>query len=212
MSALWWYWLARDYYNEGVKLLDEALTAGGKVSTAVTAKALFTKGILSWFGGEEKAAYECTLRSLELNEHIGDKRGIAWSSIMLGIENLRNEPFDQSYFRRALSIGREVGDTWIVVNYLRLLGVNTAILGKGTFDMQALDQILVLCREVGDKVNLNWLLHDLGIAAVDRGDFPRATGLLREALEVSRQLGYRWGETQALNVWGISVLYNFTDA
>jgi hypothetical protein len=61
-----------------------------------------------------------------------------------------------------------------------------------------MEESLALCREVGDRVNLNWLLHDLGGVEMHRRNYSRAEKLMQESLNIAQQLDHKQGMSQSL--------------
>jgi len=57
---------------------------------------------------------------------------------------------------------------------------------------------LALCRQVGDRVNLNWLLHDLGNIEMRCGNFHRAAELAEECTQIAQVLEHGQGVFQGL--------------
>jgi predicted ATPase len=54
-------------------------------------------------------------------------------------------------------------------------------------------------RELGDRDGIASCLNDLGVLALDRGDYPRARTLLDESLQLCRALDNRYGTSFVLN-------------
>ena len=101
-------------------------------------------------------------------------------------------------FERAVTTSRQQEDLWYTINALRLHGVAERLRGNQQRAKALLSESLKLCRGIGDRVNLNWLLHDLGAVASSVGDRSMARILFEESLAVSEEVGDRWGACQSL--------------
>jgi non-specific serine/threonine protein kinase len=193
-GALWWFWYARGYWNEGRTWLEGALSEGSGTSASVRAKALNGAGLLARDQGDYGRAEMLCEESLALFRKLGDKRGIAWSLRNLGFvvwsrgDNERAGMLSEG----SLALFREIGDKWGIANSLRILGLvarrqgdygRAAELGEGS---------LALSREIGDGWGIARSHSFLGYVAFGRGDYERASMLYRDGLAMSRELKDKW--------------------
>jgi predicted ATPase/DNA-binding SARP family transcriptional activator len=99
---------------------------------------------------------------------------------------------------QALVVFSELGDVEGAAGELLNLGV--VALYRGDFEAAArrLEESRALCVEVGFREGVAWALHELGLLALRRGELG-AEALLREALEIHRDLGDRWRQASVLD-------------
>ena len=144
-GALWRFWYTRGYLSEGRRWLDQALAMveNGlpvlhaeaaasqpddaqmqKTSMAVRAKALTGAGGLAYAQGDYAPAQTCYEASLALFRELGDRRGVASSTNVLGVlaEILEDSTRANSLYQEALALFRELGDRVNVARILNNLG------------------------------------------------------------------------------------------
>jgi hypothetical protein len=61
-----------------------------------------------------------------------------------------------------------------------------------------LEESLALKQELGDKRGIAGSLNDLGLVALEQGDYTGATSLLAESLTIRRDVGDKWGIAASL--------------
>ena len=204
-AALWWYWSVRGYVTEGADLLVRALEQNRGEQNRTRAWALVGAACLVWFLGDLTRTGTLGREAERSCQRLGDRRGEGFAKIALALAaGSRGEiSAAQAFSRHAIESFTETADTWGMINAVRLLGNYTAAAGIELPEaMSMLEQALKLAREAGDKVNTNWLLHDVASLARSLGDFARAERLIRESLAVSREVGNTWGVAQSLELSG----------
>ena len=79
------------------------------------------------------------------------------------------------------------------------LGYACKILGKKQEALEYLQQALIICREVGDRITEGTVLNDIGDIHTDLGNKQEALEYLQQALIICREVGNREGEGRTLN-------------
>jgi predicted ATPase/DNA-binding SARP family transcriptional activator len=138
-------------------------------------------------------ARELHEESLGEFEALGDRRGVAGTRSQLGFVAWLQGDFAGATAEctQALTVFTELGDVESVAGELLSLGVVALYRGEYATAAQQLEQSRALAAEVGFREGVAWALHELGLLALRRGD-PGAGSLLRQALEIHRDLGDRW--------------------
>ena len=78
-GALFWFWLKRGHLDEGRRLLQRALAAGGTDAPALRAKALMGLSHMMWFQSDHASMLVQLEESLALGRQINDLRIVAFS-------------------------------------------------------------------------------------------------------------------------------------
>ncbi|WP_019586623.1 ATP-binding protein [Deinococcus apachensis] len=107
----------------------------------------------------------------------------------------------ESQLRRALQVAGP-GAGWIQAAALHELG--WVAFHHDLWEAQAtFEQVLALYRQIGDLRGEQIAVKSLGIIALNLGDFPQATTLLRQSLAGARRLGDRRAEVHAELALGV---------
>ncbi|MBN8454662.1 tetratricopeptide repeat protein [Accumulibacter sp.] len=104
--------------------------------------------------------------------------------------------------RRALVIGRDIGDRLAEGASLGNLGNAYAALGDARKAIEFHEQALVIDREIGDRRGEGADLANLGLAYGALGDAGRAIELYEQTLTIAREIGDRRGEGNTLGNLG----------
>ena len=194
-SAVWRFWEARGYLEEGQHWLEAALAADPKVPAAVRAKALNAAGNLAFNRANWARATTLHTESLTLREAAGDQQGVARS-----LNNLGNVACAQGEYARAveryeasLALFRALRDTWNTANTLHNLGRIARLQGDYERARSLLAEALTLWQQLRDQAARAQSLDVLGEVALGQGDYPRAAVLHTESLLLRRELGHKLG-------------------
>jgi predicted ATPase len=215
-GALWRFWYTRGYLSEGRRWLDQALAmvenglpvlhaeAGAsrpadaqmqKTSMAVRAKALTGAGGLAYAQGDYSPAQTCYEASLALFRALGDRRGIASSTNVLGVlaEILEDSTRANSLYQEALALFRELGDRVNVARILNNLGAAAHDRGDSAQAQAFYEESLALRKVLGDKMGIAKSLFNLGEEAQSQGKSVEAIGRYVESLAMRAELGDKEG-------------------
>ncbi|HEY2307719.1 MAG TPA: hypothetical protein VGI05_17745, partial [Streptosporangiaceae bacterium] len=162
-------------------------------------------GILSSLGSvaREQSRYararELQTEALAEFEALGDRRGMAGARDSLGFAAWLEGDFATTTAEctQALSAFTELGDAEGAAGAELNLGVAAMYRGEHEAAAAALGRSRELSEQVGFREGVAWALHERGLLAVRRGE-PGAAALLREALDIHRDLGDRWRVTSVL--------------
>jgi tetratricopeptide (TPR) repeat protein len=215
-GALWRFWYTRGYLSEGRRWLDQALAmvenglpvlhaeaAAGqpddkqiqKTSMAVRAKALTGAGGLAYAQGDYAPAQTCYEASLALFRELGDRRGVASSTNVLGVlaEILEDSTRAHSLYQDALALFRELGDRVNVARILNNLGAAAHDRGDSAQAQAFYEESLALRKALGDKMGIAKSLFNLGEEAQSQGKSVEAIGRYVESLALRAELGDKEG-------------------
>jgi predicted ATPase/class 3 adenylate cyclase len=201
-GALWWFWFLRGYFSEGYKRLERAIAESRGKSESVRAKALYVVGHLAHeIGNFERAAAMCE-ESLALFKELGDKSGIASSTLILGVVAGSQGNSDRvvTLGEESLRLFRELGDKWGIALALYLLGGIARYRGDYGRATTLFEESLSLLRELENRSGIAYALHNLGAMALIQGDHVRAAALCKEGLTLSREIREKRGMAWSLNV------------
>jgi tetratricopeptide (TPR) repeat protein len=195
-GALGWYWWT-DRTIEGRQLLAGALgLADGQPPTPQLARALQAAAMLEVSLTPTAATAEAARRSLELFERFGDRRGAAFSKLLLAFTELQRVGPSEEGARlvgEADLTFRELGDPW-----------GEAFAGRARFSFEAYHQGLsVEAEEAGqralaqfqaldDQWGLSQTWFSLAEVATARGDLDGAEAAYEAAIAAAREGGPLW--------------------
>ena len=162
-AAMWWFWMARGYFVEGGRRLEEALAAAPD-PTPERARALFCAA-----GIEVRirhGSYERLLalgnEALDIARAGGDQRAVARALerhglIMMGSFHVAT---GERAFVEGLELAREIGDKPTQVAIKHALGVLTACRGGNAAARALFTECLELLDEIQDeRAPLFWASH-----------------------------------------------------
>ncbi|HEX4954344.1 MAG TPA: tetratricopeptide repeat protein [Thermoanaerobaculia bacterium] len=152
-------------------------------------------GILAQQRGDYDQALDWYRKSLEIEEQLGNRAGMAGSYHQLGTVAQDRGDYDQAidWYRKSLEIDEQLGNHAGMASSYHQLG-NVGYL-RGDYD-QALDwyrKSLEIFEQLGNRVGMASSYHQLGVVAQRRGDYDQALDWYRKSLEIFEQLGNRAG-------------------
>jgi predicted ATPase/DNA-binding SARP family transcriptional activator/DNA-binding CsgD family transcriptional regulator len=189
-GVLWLFWFTRGHSLEGWRWLEEAISLGGP--PAARAKALNGGGYIALFQGNYEAAKTLLEESLALYRQLKQEEGIASSLTYLGSLALLGQREDipvASLLEEAMMLRPRLKNRHTIANILVFAGLEALHLRGDWDEAVALhEEALALYREMGDKRGITICLIDLGLMLVALEQHTRGTVLLRELMQVSREL------------------------
>ena len=196
-AAVWWLWLVRGYWTEGIGYLRATIEASLQDHAAdlSRAKALNAAGALLVKQDDYRPACARFEQALTIYRELGDQRGVAMSMTNLGnaAREQGNYAEARAFHEEALSIYRALGPRWSEAIALGNLGIDVYDQGDYPYATTLYEQALAIFRERGDRRSIALALNFLGIAARQQGKYSAAKALHEESLAVFRELGDRWG-------------------
>ena len=203
-GALWRFWQAHGYLNDGRAWLDGLLAldhdAGDYSPPSVRAKALIGAAMLAFRQNDYRHAAMLSEKSLALYREMGDRGGIADVLNTLGLvaDNLGDPHHAVALYTESLALYRELGSVWEIATSLNNLGVLARAQGEYVRASAFLGESLILRRNLGDAWGTAQSLTNLGRIAQDQGDYAGAAPLHEESLLLRQTLGDRQGIAIAL--------------
>ncbi len=190
-GALWPFWQARSYFEEGRHWLKESLDRNQSraVSLAVRAKALEGAGVLfSLFDYPTSLAYHT--ENLQVRRALNDRPGLA-----AGLKDSAWLALHYNDFARAKSLGKEslevahgLGDRAGEAAALFVVALAAFFEGEIEVAGRLSRECLEIWRELGDSGSVASALHLQGKIALARRDLEGARQALLGSLELNRQL------------------------
>jgi predicted ATPase/class 3 adenylate cyclase len=190
-AALWRFWEARGYYDEGRRWLEDALEKKGRASASVRAKALMAVAWLAHAQVDVDRAEAAAQEGLKLSDEVEIGSSLAASfRILLGIAARIRGDYERAkdLVKESLKLSQEAHDK---------LGIAHALLELGNASdswyeaKEFYEEAITLCREVGYAVRLADILGSLGYISLLEGDYARAVELNEEAAALRREHGYK---------------------
>ena len=187
-SSIWRFCLRYGYTRELVERLNQLLAHPSAAKrTSVRAKTLSTLSILAVWQGDLKKTRPLAEESLAINKELGDQKGLAASLYALGVAtNHTGAPEALSFLLQSLAAYRSLDDKRGISEVL-------IIISQASNDpaqrQASLEESLELARERGDAITMAGALNNLGILALDFGNFSQARFWLEESLALQRPLG-----------------------
>jgi len=201
-GALAFYWILRNYWLEGTKWLDEALTKPARPSNTgdyFRAKALYSDAILSEILDDLPRLQESAEQSLKLAQGVADRREIAIARYTLGMSFWRQNDPDRALtlIEQSFIDSQEMNDPyWKMISY-KIFSALLLRQGKMT-QKEKYEHSFELARAAGERVELAGALLDLGFYHYMIEQFDLARKFAAEASELSKQIGSHLNEPNTL--------------
>jgi len=226
-GPLFWWYEARNLFQEGMTLFAEAADALRKTAPDATVardpaggaaeeRDLALGHILTYQAsfclrcGQPRRVIAllheslAVLRPMDESAAPGVRGAIAYATAFLGIVQYVIGSYDESerHLQESLLAMRAVGDRWGTALCVRQLGQLMYARGSYAEAHQLLQESLQLSRALGNPWSLAFSLNFLGTAAYALGSYGEAEQLLREGLAQSRKLNDRLNIAYALSGLG----------
>jgi predicted ATPase/class 3 adenylate cyclase/DNA-binding CsgD family transcriptional regulator len=208
-GALWKFWWARGYLNEGRIVLERLLGSAEGVAVAVRAKALNAAAFLAGQQGDTERAKELCTESLNLFRTVGDAQGIAAALGTLGMVALTKSEYTvaRGLLEESLALGRSIQDTKAITNALVFLAWLAIVQNDSTEARRLVEECLHLSRETGDTGEIASALSRFALVLLSQGDYADAYHLSEESLALSRNIGNKQGIAYALLISGLVLFF-----
>jgi hypothetical protein len=126
VGTLAFYWFLRGSVSEGRTWLEGMLERTDATDrSAARGEALSGAGWLAWAEGDYEAASPRAEEGLSIARERGDKRGIAYRGLVLGLVRIgqRNSAAARPLLEESRTLFKELGDGWGEASTLHLLGL-----------------------------------------------------------------------------------------
>lgn len=190
-SALIWFWLKRNRFDEGRSWLEKALAQSDSAPPALRVKALYGAGFIAQNQGYNAQATEILEQSLALARKIDDKAGISNALNGLGAVawNQGNTALARIRHSQSLEIQRAAGDRLGMTLSLSFLGNIMSNLSDFAKATELYEEALALAHELGEKWLLASVLNGYGIVLYHQGSYTQARTMYEESLFYRREIG-----------------------
>jgi len=202
-AALWRFWAAYGYLDEGQRWLEVWLSMPGveAIDSAVRATALHGAGVLAFHRGDRSMAEQWLAEALAIRRGLGDGGGTAASLMNMG--NIVLAQGDDAraivLFEESVTLWRAAGDGWGQAMALNNLAQVARARGDDTRAAELLEESVRLRRAVGDREGVATGLAHVGRVYLERGDVAQGKTCYAESLTHCRALGDQRGQATALD-------------
>jgi predicted ATPase/class 3 adenylate cyclase len=200
-GALREFWWSQAQPGEGRHWLERALAAGPDAPAAPRATALLGAGLLAVEQGDAAAARTFLRQGHALYEQLGDRRGVAQALVGLGETAMMQEHYQQArpLLEQAAREARAAGDQPLAALALNFVGNGLYLQGDWTAARSVFGQVRAGFQAIGNPHGVAVATIQTGLCALEGGDQHEARSLVREGLQLARELDFRWGELYALD-------------
>jgi predicted ATPase/transcriptional regulator with XRE-family HTH domain len=167
VSALHWFWWARNYWVEGVNWLENVLTSGGTSPsiprTLNRARALYGGGFLGLFQGSLSLAESWLTESISIARELGERHdlGVAINCLSV-LRAAMGEPVKWGVLEESVDLLRGQGDEWYFALMISGMGEVARMQGRHQdalpYHLEALD----IFKQLGDLNGIGSRLLSLG--------------------------------------------------
>jgi predicted ATPase/class 3 adenylate cyclase len=186
-TPLWRYWAVRNLV-EGRMWLERAI---GTADAKLRANAFYGSGILAMRIGDLPAATAAANEAAVLHRELGDDRGAARSTVLLGMVAMSAGHPDEAFalYERAAKLMHASGDRAGLATALGQFGYLALLRGDYDETIARVREAAALHRELGRRDQLTIDLINLGYALLGKHDDEAARASFAEALGIARELG-----------------------
>jgi predicted ATPase/class 3 adenylate cyclase len=191
-GALWRFWQIRGLYREGREQAARVLALPSSTGrSAERAQAEACAGRLAYYQTDFEAASALLESALSIQRELGDKPGIAFSLLNLGMvaQARGNHALARHLLEEGVATARAGGDRWVLGLSLSYLGGVSHAAGDDDQARRFCEEALGLLRALGDLRLIGLTLLNLSLIARAQAEVPTARSLLEEAVSMARRLG-----------------------
>ena len=196
-GALWYFWLARGYYTEGIRRLMQALSlTKGAAPSSARAKALWAAGaICLWSEGDWSRARPFLEEAIAVSRELGDKTILAGSLSTLGATAISQGDYTGArlFLTESLVLLRESNDKHAIGWSLTYLGDLSHAEHDDEQAQRLYAESIDHFRAIGDINSAGYPIRRLGVIALNRGDYRQASELFKESLALNKRVDYLKG-------------------
>jgi predicted ATPase len=198
-GALYRFWSMRGYLLEGRDRL-ERLLARERAGTSARMRALHGAAVMASSTGDPETAEKRAEEARDLARTLGDAWGEAYAVYMLGMAATEREDWSGAlpFFDASLDAFRRLGDDHYVLLAMDGIAWIPRMLGDRERSKRLHEETLACARASGDDGVVALQLWQLAGLANKEGRTHEALAMLREALVLNRDEGYREGIAEVL--------------
>ncbi len=196
-GALWYFWMGRGYYSEGMRRLMQAisLTRGAAPSSA-RAKALWAAGAISlWSEGDWSRARPFLEEAVATSRELENKTILAGSLGGLGETAFCQGDYTaaRTFLAESLALSRELDDHHTTGWSLTYLGDVSRAQHDDEQAQRLYAESIDQFGAIGDINSAGYAIRRLGALALNRGGYQRAGELFKESLGLNKTMDYPKG-------------------
>jgi len=137
-----------------------------------------------------------------LYEELGDRRGVAEALVGLGQVAVVQGRYEEgrAVLEQAVREARAAGDEHLATLALNFVGNGLYLQGDWTAARPVFEQAREGFQSVGNPHGVAVVTIQIGLCALEGGDQHEARSLVREGLQLAREMDFRWGELLGLDV------------
>jgi predicted ATPase/DNA-binding CsgD family transcriptional regulator len=205
-ALLWPFWYQRGYYHEARTWFEQTLTTPDEMTRPALADALTKAGEVAFLQCDYEVAIAHLQGALALIDELGDRRAAAAALQRLGSIAREQGRYDEAreLHQRTLIICQELGDRRGVAASQNYLGFVAWLSGDAVAGETLCGAALSAFEESGNLEDTAVTLVSLGASALYRDEPQLAADRLREALAISRRLGFQEGIAWSLHMLAIA--------
>jgi predicted ATPase len=202
-GALFWYWNFLAYFREGRRQVQKVLNlAASREPSAALAGALYCDGGLAFLLGDYPDAQKQLTKSAEMWRNIGDKSGLAYALIILGmVKKEIGEDLPAARLHEEESVRLLEGfDGWGHALALNDLGNVMAAQGEDHYGeaRKSYEESRREWVQLGDHWGLSLTLSNLSSLECKERNYGVAHGLMQSALDIQLGANDKWGRAWSL--------------
>jgi predicted ATPase len=200
-GALYRFWYMRGYLAEGRDRL-ERLLAREQAGNSARVRALHGAAVMAACTGDPETAETRAEEARDLAHKLGDVWGEAYAVYMLGVAATEREDWSGAlpFFEASLDVFRRLSDDHYLLLAMDGVAWMLRMLGDRERSTRLYEETLARARASGDPQVVALQLWQLAGLAAKEGRTKEALAMLREALVLNRDEGYREGVAEVMVV------------
>jgi len=161
--------------------------------------------------GDINAAYEYRLKSIEIDEILGDTQSIASSYYNLGSLFFYQDVFEKAleYYKKSNKLGHQIKNSKIIYNSTAAIGSVYGKLGKTELALEFNLHSLHIADSLEYNTGQAYSLGNIGSNYLASGEYVKAKNYIERSLSIKKDLGDKWGQIGSL--LALSQLHNKTN-
>ena len=183
--ALWIFWWARGYHQEGRAWTEEAL--GGRISPAMRSRVLSVAASMAYAQGDYEPAGAYWQEALRISVDEEDALAEGYARAGTGLFEMSRSDFEaaERCFQEALPIFQEHGEEFMGSLVCTWTGTTFLARGEPETARRTLEEGLESARRRGNSLGTYVALYNLAQLALVGGDLALAADALRQGVELS---------------------------
>jgi predicted ATPase/DNA-binding SARP family transcriptional activator len=206
VSQLWWYWLHRVLWDEGLQRLSAAIALGERdVDPAIYSETLYGGGVVAWVGGVFLQSRVWLERCVGMRRELGapGPLGMAMCALAQPTADLGQREEALMLVRDGVLLARDGCTSWdLAIILTTAFGYVHHASGLWDTAEQAYLEADALWSDPADDWGRSLTRNSLAVISWRRGDIERAEAWARDALGLLRDAGDRWFASRTLQVLG----------